>query len=723
MVVTVLDAEWGITRKSFTSKTSGKLTERIDGLPYEINNELVSVGYTTSDGETEYHILNNKHLEQTPEERREKYTRIQEVLNKTDLLVAHNVVSDLQWLLESGFTYDGAVYDTMIFEYVYMKGKKGKLKLGDCCKRRKVKAKFKDMLREHMDAGGRVYDWEPENLIKYGRDDVQITKKLYKAQLKMIKEKTEIQSMLPVLKVMNQFALVLVDMGRNGFKIDEEALSKLETQYRRKYAARRRKINERFIDFMGHTPVNMNAPEQLSQVLYGFKVIDKKAWSEYFNTGTEKEGPRKGKKRYPHKRTSSEVAFAMRKWGKALYKTVAHECNGDCDGEGYIQKIKKDGTPWKNKTKCPHCEGSGYIYKNTKERAGLGVAVPGYQFASAGGFSAGKDAIEYLLEHRDLSKENKKFLQLLEEYSAIKVYLGSFIEGIQKQVMSNGLLHMQYNQCVTATGRLSSTFHNLPRGDTFPIKGTIRSRWEGGKIINADFASLEFRVAALLSQDEVAMKDIKDKVDVHTQTATFMTKVGQKTNRQDAKEHTFKPLFGGTMGTKPEQRYYKWFLQRYAGINKWQQGLGQQAISRKQIQSPSGRVYGFPYAKPLSNGRVVGFTQICNYEVQGFSFDGPVMLLMIALLEEYRKIKLKSKLIVTVHDSCPTDCYPGEEDEVISAYRRVATALPSLVERAYKLGDYGIDEGCNVALPLDLSIGDNWLEQKDIEFDNAEEAA
>ena len=69
---------------------------------------------------------------------------------------------------------------------------------------------------------------------------------------------------------------------------------------------------------------------------------------------------------------------------------------------------------------------------------------------------------------------------------------------------------------------------NMPRGGTFPVKKVFISRWQGGKILEADFAQLEFRTAAFLSQDKIAMKEIEDGFDVHSYTANVITESGQK---------------------------------------------------------------------------------------------------------------------------------------------------------------------------------------------------
>ncbi len=77
----------------------------------------------------------------------------------------------------------------------------------------------------------------------------------------------------------------------------------------------------------------------------------------------------------------------------------------------------------------------------------------------------------------------------------------------------------------------------MPRGGTFPVKKAFKSRWEGGKVMEADFAQLEFRVAAFLAQDELAMEEVRTGFDVHSYTAKVITDAGEDTTRQNAKAH------------------------------------------------------------------------------------------------------------------------------------------------------------------------------------------
>ena len=100
------------------------------------------------------------------------------------------------------------------------------------------------------------------------------------------------------------------------------------------------------------------------------------------------------------------------------------------------------------------------------------------------------------------------FLSDLKRQSAVSSYLSSFVEGIENFTKDDGFLHVGLTQHVTSTGRFSGrnpNMQNMPRGGTFPVKKVFVSRFNKkefgmkGKILEADFAQLEFRVAALLS--------------------------------------------------------------------------------------------------------------------------------------------------------------------------------------------------------------------------------
>jgi DNA polymerase-1 len=247
----------------------------------------------------------------------------------------------------------------------------------------------------------------------------------------------------------------------------------------------------------------------------------------------------------------------------------------------------------------------------------------------------------------------------------------------------------------------------MPRGTTFPIKKVFKSRWDGGKVMEADFAQLEFRVAAFLSQDPVAMKEVSEGFDVHSYTAKVISDAGQETSRQVAKMHTFAPLYGATgYGRTPaEAAYYTHFMEKYKGVAKWHKTLATQAIGYKYIKIPSGREYTFPNVQRKRDGSVTFFTQIKNYPVQGFATADIVPL---ALVEIYKRLKPYSSCVVnSVHDSIVIDVHPDEINTCIEVVDGVQSDLISLINNRW-----GID--FNVPLALEAKIGDNWLEQSDV---------
>ena len=248
---------------------------------------------------------------------------------------------------------------------------------------------------------------------------------------------------------------------------------------------------------------------------------------------------------------------------------------------------------------------------------------------------------------------------------------------------------------------------NMPRGGTFPVKRVFVSRWKGGYILEADFAQLEFRVAAFLSQDETAMNEIATGFDVHSYTAKVITDAGQETSRQVAKGHTFAPLFGasGFGRSKAEAAYYKHFNDKYKGIAKWHKRLGDEALRHRKITTPSGRQYAFPDVERRLNGQPSHFTMIKNYPVQGFATGD---IVPVVLLEMHKRLEpLQSCLVNTVHDSTVVDVHPHEKDKVIEIISQMNKDLDKIIEEAY-------DVKMNVPMLLEAKIGPNWLDTKDV---------
>ena len=509
--------------------------------------------------------------------------------------------------------------------------------------------------------------------------------------------------MRKVLDLTNEMCRTLIDVERAGIKIDVEALDHLETAYRQEYAALERELNELASKALGDTPFKLSSNDDLSMLIFSRKPKNKKKWASVFNLGTEVIRNQR-KKKQPVRLTKKQLSDAICKHSYIVHKTQAKQCE-TCKGKGKVARYRRDGTLGNPRYNCNVCGGSGIDYRILNEVAGFKCAVNNVSDLAAHGYSCSKDQLEKIARRSNGDAET--FLTKMVRFNAIAHYLSNFVDGIRRTVGRDGILHSQYMQCVTATGRLSSrnpNFQNMPRGLTFPLRKVCVSRWadRGGSLLDADYSQLEFRVAADLSRCPIALRDILDGVDVHQRTANSMTEAGQETSRQDAKSHTFKPLYGGMQGSPAEQTYYKGFLEHYKGIKKWHQRIVDIAASHKYISLPTGRKYKFPWAKANVYGNVAGSTKIKNYPVQGFATADIVPLATVQLWRSMRNNNMKSLLINQVHDSLVVDCYPGEEKRMLTIMRdAMLGVIPELSERfQYEF---------SVPLAIEIKQGPNWL--------------
>ena len=679
----VLDVENTVTDRG------GKM--HID--PFEPTNELVQVGVKNVDKPEERHILTFSHVD-LPNPPRTNKQVLQAILDETTILIMHNAQHDLMWLWESGFTYDGDIWDTMLAEYLLQRGQKQPLSLDACAQRRNLSYQKDDTLKKYFKDGYNTNEIPIKELSFYLDRDLDTTSELYLAQLDDYAS-PEAASLDRVLNVTFKTCKVLTRMYMKGIKVDREALLDVRTQFEQEKADIEDRLMIQVRELMGDTPINLNSPEQMSQVVFSRSINNKKEWAGLFD----------------FTKTYKEFEQAVHANSKLLTKTTAFTCP-TCDGEGKVYKVKKDGTKFKKPNKCTDCDARGYQLKKSKELAGLGFFPPSKTWVSANGFSTSKDNLDVLIAtaHNNNMQSAVSFLTDLKRLSAVSSYLSAFVEGIDVYTKPDNFLHVSLTQHITATGRFSGrnpNMQNMPRGGTFPVKKVFVSRWENGYIMEADFAQLEFRVAAFLSGDEVAKAEIATGFDVHSYTAKVITDAGQPTSRQAAKEHTFAPLFGATGygRSKAEEAYYIHFMEKYVGVAEWHKKLADEAIRFQKITNVSGRQYAFPDVERRMNGGVTHFTMIKNYPVQGFA-TGDVVPVVLIKLEE-RLSHLNSCLVNTVHDSAVIDIHPDEKDEVIRIINDLNSGLNDLI-----YGNYGVV--MDVPLLLEAKIGPNWLDTKDV---------
>ena len=668
-----------------TTERNGKL--HLD--PFESSNSLTMVGMLTDTGEETIVTFDHNDVEATQDGHR----IVQDALNEATVLIAHNAAYDLMWIWESGFKYDGPVFDTMLGEYVLQRGIKEPLSLEACAERYKLDTKKQDTLKEYFKKGYSTRDIPHDELAEYLSADLHATQQLSHKLMRQLQSSSS--GLMDTVTLTNQVCVTLARIYQRGFKVDLDALENVRQEFEQEKCQLIDDLQVHVRKVMGDTPINLNSPEQLSWVIYGRKVIDKHDWATLIDPYM------------PDDEFRQLVATRTQR----MYRTNAVQCP-TCKGSGYIRKTKKNGQPFAKPSKCPECDTSGFLFNSTDTMAGFKFKPPTAKWASANGFSTSKNNLQ-LLEAGAKSKgmdDAVDFLSKVRRLSAVDTYLSSFVDGIKNYTKEDGMLHVSLLQHRTSTGRLSGAnpnMQNMPRGGTFPVKKVFVSRFDGGKILEADFAQLEFRAAAFLSQDEVAIEEVSTGFDVHAYTAKVISDAGQPTSRQDAKAHTFAPLYGATgFGrTKAEAAYYEHFTEKYKGVASWHSRLAKEAIETQKIKAPSGREYSFPDVVRKASGRVSYFTQIKNYPVQGFATGDivPLALLHIDMLLN----NMQSCIVNTVHDSIVVDVHPEEERKVLDIIDMTNKELPNLITLRW-----GIK--FNVPLLLESKIGPNWLDTKDV---------
>lgn len=319
------------------------------------------------------------------------------------------------------------------------------------------------------------------------------------------------------------------------------------------------------------------------------------------------------------------------------------------------------------------------------------------------------------------TKEQRRFLDLYGQhrkvYSQLTKYLKKFKECCDE---NDGVLLARFNQTQTQTHRLSSSgldyatqFQNLPRA----YKRMFRAKRDGWLVGETDGAQLEFRVAVSLGRDERGLYDVKHKVDVHEFTASTLTNAGQPTVRQDAKTHTFKPLYGGSSGTDAEQAYYRAFKEKYPGITKTQQEWINEVLMAKKLETPWGLVFYWPDTQMDRSGYITNTTSICNYPVQSFATAEIIPFALVAMWHRLRRMEDPGIVLInTIHDSVIAEVRADK----VEAFRELSRQcmIDDATSLVYKL--YGIELYC--PLGCGVKIGTHWGQGEEVKYE-MEEAA
>ncbi len=323
------------------------------------------------------------------------------------------------------------------------------------------------------------------------------------------------------------------------------------------------------------------------------------------------------------------------------------------------------------------------------------------------GYSTNADILEKLSEVHPI-------VRCVLEYRQVAKLKSTYVDGLLAVINpKTGRIHSNFNQTVTATGRISSTEPNLQNIPVrTPLGRQMRKMFvaEGEKmLVDADYSQIELRVLAHISNDLNMQSAFKSGTDIHTQTASqvFGTPIDSVTSemRTRAKAVNFGIVYGISeyalardlgISFKEAKQYIEDYFKNYCGIKEYLEGVIASGEKDGYVSTIFGRRRYMPELRASNKmTRAFGERVAMNAPVQGSAAD----IIKIAMVNVYKALKehsLKSKLVLQIHDELIVEAY---QDEVEAVSEIVKTEM----EKAAAL---------RVPLLADLKSGKSWYDTK-----------
>lgn len=322
------------------------------------------------------------------------------------------------------------------------------------------------------------------------------------------------------------------------------------------------------------------------------------------------------------------------------------------------------------------------------------------------GYSTAADVLEKLAPEYPI-------VQDILQYRTLSKLKSTYADGLPAFIAEDGRIHTIFHQTVTATGRLSSSDPNL---QNIPMREELGRRIrkcfypkEGCVFVDADYSQIELRILAHMSNDAKLIEAYKEEKDIHRTTASqvFHVPFDEVTDemRRNAKAVNFGIVYGISsfglsqglsISRKEAQDYIARYFTTYPGIKAFLDS--QVAFAKKHGCAIS--LYG--RRRPVPELRSSNFQQrsfgervAMNSPIQGTAAD-IMKIAMIRVYERMRREKLKSRLILQIHDELLIEA-PYDEAE------HVRDLLAEEMEHASML---------KVPLSADCHIGSDWYEAK-----------
>ena len=395
-----------------------------------------------------------------------------------------------------------------------------------------------------------------------------------------------------------------------------------------------------------------------------------------------------------------------------LLKVLAQmEMNGVAVDKGFLSELsEKLGRDLARLTKEIYKEaGEEFNINSTKQLSDIlftKLKLPVIKRTKTG-YSTDADVLERLAQSYELPK---RLLGYREKAKLKSTYVDALPDLIHPETK---VIHTSFNQTTTSTGRLSSSEPNL---QNIPIKTDIGReirrafvpRAVGRRILSADYSQVELRVLAHFSEDPNLVQAFQNDLDVHQFTATLLYNTTPESvtreMRNVAKTINFSIVYGVSafglaqslgISVSEAQAFIDSYFIRYAKVKEYLEAQKEEARRHGFLKTILGRRSYFPEINSHNpNRRQFAERVAINAPIQGSAAD-IIKLAMIEIQSELERKKLKSLMIIQVHDELVFDAVSSEIDPLKALVR-------NRMENAYAL---------RVPLKVDMTVGASWYKE------------
>ena len=303
---------------------------------------------------------------------------------------------------------------------------------------------------------------------------------------------------------------------------------------------------------------------------------------------------------------------------------------------------------------------------------------------------------------------------LILQYRMLTKLQSTYVEGLIPLIGDDGRIRAHFQQTVAATGRLSCTEPNL---QNIPVRTDIGRQLrrafiadQGGLLVGADYSQIELRILAHLSGDENLIRAFNEGEDIHRTTAArvFNKSYEEVTplDRSRAKAVNFGVIYGmSSFGLSEEihvsrreaDQYIRDYFSKHPKVKIYMDACVEQCREKGYSETLFGRRRCIREIRSKNYmSRQLGERLAMNSPIQGTAAD-IIKIAMIRVERELSERKMKSRLILQIHDELIIQTDPAEKEQVEELLQRNMESAADL----------------KVALLCDRNEGESWYELKD----------